>query len=161
MHSPPAIRPFQSSDLEALKAMTVDAFQGVSIDEGLEREFGEIGNHDWRWRKARHVDDDVQRDPGGIFVLETDGLVAGYISTWCDRGAGIGYIPNLVVIPRLRGQGWGRRLIEAALDHFRAQGLTHARIETLMQNAVGRHLYTSVGFREIAQQIHFGIDLKR
>jgi ribosomal protein S18 acetylase RimI-like enzyme len=37
--------------------------------------------------------------------------------------------------------------------------LTHARIETLVQNGVGNHLYTSIGFREVARQIHFAIDL--
>ena len=53
----------------------------------------------------------------------------------------------------------GRKLIEFALQHFRESGLTHAKIETLAQNAIGEHLYTSLGFREVARQIHFVAEL--
>ena len=34
-------------------------------------------------------------------------------------------------------------------------GLTHAKIETLAQNAIGNHLYPSLGFVEVARQVHF------
>jgi ribosomal protein S18 acetylase RimI-like enzyme len=46
-----------------------------------------------------------------------------------------------------------------ALDRFRDGGLTHAKIETLAQNDVGHHLYTSIGFHEVARQVHFFADL--
>jgi ribosomal protein S18 acetylase RimI-like enzyme len=46
-------------------------------------------------------------------------------------------------------------LLEHAMDHFRAARLTHAKIETLAQNAIGNHLYPSLGFIEVARQIHF------
>jgi ribosomal protein S18 acetylase RimI-like enzyme len=77
-----------------------------------------------------------------------------------DHDSRIGWINNLAVAAELRGQGLGRRLIEHALDHFRAHGMTVARIETLEQNPVGRHLYPSVGFQEIARQIHFAMPLE-
>jgi len=94
-------------------------------------------------------------------VLEDDGRVVGYISTTRDFAAGIGWIANLALVPELRGQGWGRRLIQHALEQFRAQGLTHAKIETLVQNDVGYGLYTSLGFREVARQVHFVADLRQ
>ena len=149
------IRPFQPADLPMLKAITVEAFTGVSIDHGIEQQFGLIGGHDWKWRKARHMDDDVGRDPRGIFVAEEEGRIAGYITTWQDREAGIGHIPNIAIAPEYRGQGLGRLLIEHALAQFRASGLTHAKIETLAQNAVGNHLYRDLGFVEVARQVHF------
>ena len=71
----------------------------------------------------------------------------------------IGWIHNLAVEDGLRGQGLGRRLIEHALDHFRRCGMTVARIETLDQNPIGQHLYPSLGFREIARQIHYAVPL--
>lgn len=156
---PFVIRAFRYEDLPLLREMTVEAFQGVSIDQNIEREFGEINGKNWRWRKGRHVDADAERCPDGIFVVECDGRVAGYVSTWNDEAAGIGHIPNLVFAPEYRGRGFGRILLNFALDHFRKVGLTHARIETLDQNPVGNHLYRSVGFREVARQIHFAIDL--
>src|SRR5262245_4331380 len=149
------IRPYHLADLEALKRITVEGFQGVSIDHGIEEVFGPIYGHDWRWRKARHIDVDVARDPAGVFVAEHEGKVVGYVTTWQDRAAGIGHIPNLAIDPSFRNQGLGRQLLEHALAHFRAAGLTHAKIETLAQNAVGNHLYPSLGFVEVARQVHF------
>jgi ribosomal protein S18 acetylase RimI-like enzyme len=149
------IRPYRTADLPELKRLTVEGFTGVSIDHGIEEAFGIINGHDWRWRKARHIDDDVARDPAGVFVADDGGQIAGYITTWQDSAAGIGHIPNLAVAPSHRNQGLGRTLIEYALNHFRAAGLMHAKIETLAQNAIGNHLYPSLGFVEVARQIHF------
>jgi len=149
------IRPYQPSDLEQLKRLTTDGFVGVSIDHGIEERFGVINGHDWLWRKARHIDGDVARDAAGVFVAEDDGQIVGYITTWQDREAGIGNIPNLAVASSHRNQGLGRALIEHALNQFRAAGLSHAKIETLAQNAIGNHLYPSLGFIEVARQVHF------
>ena len=153
------IRPYQPDDLPTLKRITVAAFDGVSIDQGMQKLFGTIEGHDWQWRKARQLDDDVARDPSGIFVAEIDGRIVGCITTWQDREAGIGHIPNLAIEADCRSRGLGRQLIEFALQRFRDAGLTHAKIETLVQNAVGEHLYTSLGFREVARQIHFVAEL--
>ena len=153
------IRPFRPDDLPALREITVEAFDGVSIDQNMEREFGPIRGRDWTWRKARHIDHDAGRDPAGIFVLQMDDRTVGDISTWQDTEAGIGFIPNFGIRAEYRGRGLGRRLIEHALDHFRQCGLTHARIETLDQNPIGNHLYPSVGFREVARQVHFAMEL--
>jgi len=153
------IRPYCPEDLETIREITVEAFDGVSIDQGIEREFGILKGHDWKWRKGRHIDEDVRRDADGIFIVEIDGRIAGLISTWMDHEAGIGHIPNLVFRPEYRGKGLGRKLIHYALDRFRESGLSHAKIETLVQNDIGNHLYTSVGFREVATQVHFVADL--
>ena len=155
------IRPYRTEDLPALKAITVAAFEGVSIDQGIERLFGPINGRDWRWRKGRHLDMDAARDSDGIFVAEIDGRVVGGITTWQDLDGGIGHIPNIAVEADFRGQGIGRQLIEHALDHFRRHGLSHAKIETLAQNSVGQHLYSSLGFREVARQIHLVTELQR
>ena len=149
------IRPYQPSDLAALKRITSEGFSGVSIDHGIEQAFGLINGHDWRWRKERHIDADVAREATGVFVADDNGQVVGYITTWQDHEAGIGHIPNLAVAATHRNLGLGRTLIQYALHHFRNCGLTHAKIETLAQNAVGNHLYPSLGFVEVAQQVHF------
>ena len=154
------IRPYTEADLETLKAITVEAFDSVSLDQNIESQFGPIAGRDWRWRKARHVDWDVGACGAAIFVAEDEcGEILGYVSTRIDREAGIGFIPNMAVRAGLRGQGIGRKLIERALQALRDAGLELAKIETLDQNAVGQHLYPACGFVEVARQIHYAMRL--
>ena len=149
------IRPYLPDDLDAIKRLTVESFSGVTLEQNVENALGLLHGHDWRWRKARHIDEDVAANPSGIFVAESQGCVVGYISTRIDRETGKGRIPNLAVAPEFRGQGLGRRLIEHALDYFRSEGLEYAIIETMAENEIGQHLYPACGFVEVARQVHF------
>ena len=149
------IRPYLPDDLDAIKRLTVESFSGVTLEQNVENAIGLLHGHDWRWRKARHIDEDVAANPSGIFVAESQGCVVGYISTRIDRETGKGRIPNLAVAPEFRGQGLGRRLIEHALDYFRSEGLEYAIIETMAENEIGQHLYPACGFVEVARQVHF------
>jgi ribosomal protein S18 acetylase RimI-like enzyme len=153
------IRAYQPGDLDAIKRLTVAAFDGVTLEQNVEDALGRVHGRDWRWRKARHVDEDVAANPPGIFVAEAQGRVVGCITTRIDREAGKGRIPNLAVDEALRGQGLGRRLIGHALDYFRREGMTYAMIETMAQNEAGLHLYPSCGFVEVARQVHFALKL--
>ena len=155
MTSKVEIRPYRAADLPALHEITMEAFDGVSIDQIIERRYGLLGDSDWKTRKAGHIDDDVRRDVDGMFVAEQDGQIVGYITTWRDVVAGIGHIPNLAVREGYRGKGIGRQMIQHGLDFFEATGMTHARIETLAHNKASDHLYRSIGFTEITRQIHF------
>lgn len=150
-----SIRVFQPSDLAELKRITIESFNGLAMDQLIEQLVGPLPGPDWRWRKARHIDDDVAANPAGVFVAEEEGRILGYITTRIDRAIGKGRIPNLAVIPETRGRGLGRRLIEHALEYFRSEGMTVAMIETMATNEVGNHLYPSCGFVEVARLVHF------
>jgi ribosomal protein S18 acetylase RimI-like enzyme len=156
------IRPYRESDRETVIALTIAAFDGVSIDHNLDLRLGPVAGRDWRWRKGRDVERDIDTPGSELAVAEDEdtGEVAGYVTLFMDHDSRIGWIHNLAVDAGLRGQGLGRTLIEHALDHFRAGGMTVARIETLDQNLVGQYLYPSVGFQEIARQIHFAMPLE-
>jgi ribosomal protein S18 acetylase RimI-like enzyme len=149
------IRPFRPEEVDAIKHLTVASFGGVTLEENVENALGILDGHDWRWRKSRHIDEDVATHPDGIFVAVRENQVAGYITTRIDREAGKGRIPNLAVASEFRGQGLGRRLIEHALDYFQREGLAYAMIETMAQNEIGQQLYPACGFVEVARQIHF------
>ncbi|NKB70546.1 MAG: GNAT family N-acetyltransferase [Candidatus Latescibacteria bacterium] len=150
------IRPYQAQDLPRLKEITAVCFDGVSIDRNIEAQFGPIGQRDWRWRKLRHIDDDVAGERGrGVLVFEEAGRVVGYITTRIDPDSKIGGIPNMAVDPQAQGQGIGRQLMDAALDFMRAEGMECAKIETLEQNDIGSQFYPSAGFVEVARQIHY------
>lgn len=151
------IRPYRNEDLDRLKEITAICFDGVSIDRNIESAFGLINGHDWRFRKLRHIDADVQDEHArGVFVFETDdGDVAGYITTRLDRDTGIGWIPNVAVDPGQQGSGIGRQLMDHALQFMRTEGMEAAKIETLQQNDVGSNFYPSVGFQQVGLQIHY------
>jgi ribosomal protein S18 acetylase RimI-like enzyme len=153
------IRPYRPDDLDAVKRLTVEAFDNVTLEKSVEDTLGILCGRDWRWRKARHLDEDAAANPAGIFVAEAEGRVVGYITTHVDREAGKGRIPNLAVAADFRGHGLGRRLIEHALDYFRREGLEYAMIETMAHNEVGQHLYPDCGFIEVARQIHYAMKL--
>jgi len=149
------IRQYRPADLATLRQLTVDSFGGVALDHNVEQAFGILNGHDWKWRKARHIDEDVEAHAAGIFVAEMDGRIVGYITTRLDRGAAKGRIPNIAVSGDCRGQGLGRRLIEHALEYFRSEGMEYAMIETMAQNEIGAHLYPSCGFVEVGRQVHY------
>ena len=70
--------------MESLKAITVEGFEGGSLYHATERVLdGGFEGRDWRWRKARHVDEDVAAFAEGVFVAEANGAVAGYY--WSTR----------------------------------------------------------------------------
>jgi ribosomal protein S18 acetylase RimI-like enzyme len=155
------IRPFRESDRPTVRELTIAAFEGVSIDHNIDLRLGAVAGRDWRWRKAQDIDRDIDLLGAELAVAEDNqsGAVVGYVTMQLDREALIGWIHNLAVAKEARGLGLGRRLIEYALSHFRAGGMTVAKIETLEQNAIGRHLYPLLGFVEVARQIHYAASL--
>ncbi len=153
--SPATLRPYGPKDLDAIKLLTIEAFDGVTIEQDIEDVLGILHGRDWRWRKARHIDADAAANPAGIFVAEALGCVVGYVTTRLDREAGQGRIVNLAVGLDFREHGLGRRLIEHALEYFRREGLEYAMIETMDQNETGQHLYPACGFVEVSRQVHY------
>lgn len=154
------IRVFQSSDLPRLQEITAQTFGPVSIDRNMEQLLGPFGHGDWQTRKVNAIADDCRAQPDGVFVAtdETDQIV-GYVTTRLNHTSGIGWIPNLAVDPGHQGKGLGRALLEHALQFFRERKMSVAKIETLEQNPIGQKLYPSLGFKEVARQIHFAMRL--
>ena len=56
------------------------------------------------------------------------------------------YLAELYVIPRQRGKGLGRALLEAALSEARRQGADTMDIGVDEPDTAARHLYESLGF---------------
>ena len=155
------IRLYRPQDLPRLKEITTQTFGPVSIDGNMEQTFGPFGEAGWAGRKAVAIEDDCRLQPDGVFVAEEPGggRIAGYVTTRVNARTKLGWIPNLAVDPAAQGRGLGRQLLEHALDFFRDRGMEVAKIETLEQNPIGRKLYPSLGFREVARQIHYAMRL--
>lgn len=86
---------------------------------------------------------------GAHFVaIDADGQVVG----WCDvarftrdgfRHAGR---LGMGLLPHVRGQGLGRRLMEATIERARAQGIERIELEVFASNTRAMGLYEKLGF---------------
>ena len=153
-----AIVPAGPEHADAVVEITREAFDGVSVDQALERLFGPANGLSWRDVKGglvrRQLADGQQH-----FVALAGGRVVGYVTTRCEADTGRGRIANLAIRAGGRGRGIGRKLIQRALEHFRSRGLEVARIEALAHNQVACHLYPACGFTEVAAEVHFAMKL--
>jgi GNAT superfamily N-acetyltransferase len=61
-------------------------------------------------------------------------------------GALDAYLEELYVVPERRGQGFGRVLLEAAMEHARERGAAHIDLGTSEDDVAARALYESAGF---------------
>lgn len=86
----------------------------------------------------------------GFLVAESDGAVAGYISTYQSIRAPshrhVISVNGLAVDPDAQGGGIGRRLVEAVLDLARERGLAKVSLRVLGHNTGARRLYERCGF---------------
>ena len=149
------IRAFAPDDLPRLQEITVQTFGPVAIDKNIDELLGPFGQGDWRDRKAAAIAEDCRMQPDGVFVATDGGRAVGYVTTRLNHVSKLGWIPNLAVDQQYQGKGLGRKLLEHALEFFRRSGMQAAKIETLEQNPIGQKLYPSLGFKEVARQIHF------
>lgn len=153
------IEPGRPADADRAVEITREAFDGVSIDQAIERAIGRGGELSWQDVKGLQVRREFQTAPQHCFVARLGGKLVGYVSCDIDAAASRGRISNLAVDRSCRGQGVGRLLILRALDHFRGLGLKQAKIETLATNEIGQHLYPSCGFVEVVRQVHYAMKL--
>jgi ribosomal protein S18 acetylase RimI-like enzyme len=56
------------------------------------------------------------------------------------------YLAELYVVPRMRGRGIGRAIMQASMDHARDRGADHMDLGTGEQDVAARALYESLGF---------------
>ncbi len=153
------VRRFKEEDREALHRITVETFGEVSMLVTAEELFGRPKGKSWQSLKTAQIDDDCAVNAEGVLVAAEGDEVIGFVTTRLNLDTGIGQIPNIAVDPQAQGKGIGTALLHAAFDYLRDHGMTHVRIETLENNPVGRHLYPKLGFREIARQIYYMMEI--
>lgn len=135
-----SIVPFEPRHLERIVAITLEGFQGVSIDYRIEERFGFI-EPGWRERKASDVRRAAEREPQGIFVALAGDEVVGYVTVETSHDKSIGRIADLAVDARFRRRGIGSLLLERALSYIKETGVRLAKIETLENNEAGQAAY--------------------
>lgn len=87
---------------------------------------------------------------GRVFLAERGGDLVG-TSAMVAREGGRGQLRWVLTDPSTRGTGLGRRLVEAAIDHARAEGWREVFLETTGGLDVSKALYDRLGFVETSR----------
>lgn len=67
-------------------------------------------------------------------------------------------LARIGVAPHARGQGRAGRILEAALEIWRARGARNVWLEVRASNEVARHLYESRGFERVGKRPDYYAD---
>lgn len=117
-----------------------------------------ILNEDWitRYFVLEEKDVETLSDPentilrkgGHILMVYADDEPVGCVAL-VPMAGGVFELSKMAVSPRFRGRGFGRRLLEHAIEKAKAIGATSLFLgsSTKLHDAV--HLYESVGFRHV------------
>lgn len=104
----------------------------------------------------------VIREAGGeVFLARLAGEAVGFAlvrETWTPEGSYIlphrfADLYDLVVDPGARGQGVGRRLVQAVKQWAKGRGLEYVELGILSENAAAAELYDGEGFREASRTL--------
>jgi GNAT superfamily N-acetyltransferase len=95
----------------------------------------------------RDVLDRIKSPAKGVLAFDADGEVAAAALT--NNNAGIGVYLNVVVREDARGQGYGRSVMQVALNWSKVAGADWAAIQVLAANTPAVNLYRSLGFEEV------------
>ena len=88
------------------------------------------------------------KNPNAWWLLSLDGRA---MACWLEVSNGRSRwarLYSLAVHPAARGQGWGKRLLQAGFDWMRQEGLNTCRAEVKADNRAARQLYAAQGFHE-------------
>ena len=86
----------------------------------------------------------LKRNPRTCFVAELDGEIAGVIMAGHDGRRG--YIHHTCVNTRLWNNQIGTRLVDAALEALRAEGISKAALVVFERNERGNGFWEQMGF---------------
>jgi len=103
------------------------------------------------WTRAMYEEELRHAGTAFIIVLRTaSSSVAGYCSyrLIVDELQ----VNNVAVRPEHRGKGYGRALVQSALDHGRAAGARTALLEVRRSNLAAQRLYRRLGFVQIGDR---------
>ena len=90
--------------------------------------------------------------PGGrILIAESGGERVG-CAALIAAGDGAFELCKMAVAPQLRGQGAGRQLLVAAIDHARDMGAKSIFLGSSRKLPSAVHLYESLGFEHVAPE---------
>jgi [ribosomal protein S18]-alanine N-acetyltransferase len=95
------------------------------------------------------IRNDLERHHEAFYVVacQPGGAIIGYAAFW--RSLDEAMITNIAVAPEWRGQGAGRKLLEALITQASQEKLNSMVLEVRKSNLVAGKLYRSAGFNPV------------
>ena len=89
-----------------------------------------------------------QPPDGRFYLVENNNQPAG-VGCLKKLSSGVGEVQRMYVLPRFRGKGIGRAIINRLIEEARSIGYSQLKLESLQFLQAAHSLYRSVGFYEI------------
>jgi len=104
------------------------------------------------WRQSTFESLFRRHDTDLVGVVHLGRLIGFAIGWTIGDQAELG---NIAVEPRDRGQGTGKRLVEAVLERVRARGARECFLEVRESNTTARELYDRFGFQQVGRRRNY------
>lgn len=101
--------------------------------------------------------EDEERKGMTIYFIEFNGQVVGKVHL--QLIAGVGGIYGLGVLPEFRGKGFGRAVLQNAVERLKEAGAQDIMLQVATENANALHLYESCGFVTTSTMDYFELAL--
>lgn len=150
------------SDASSIAAISIEVWIGTYLKKGVSALFADYVLNEFTVAKTRKLISDPDQF---ILVSENAEGIDGFIRVSSKSPAPIDgcsdvEISTFYVQPRHHGQGIGKRLLSAALDHCRDASVGSVWLTTNAQNDPAIAFYLAKGFEHIGET-HFRIDDQR
>jgi len=106
-----------------------------------------------KFTEMKKVDVGVGRLDCELVYLSEDGGQVGSLLLVYESGKASVF--SLEVLEAHRGRGYGRMLMEHAINHCRAKGLPTIELNTEKDNVAANRLYGSMGFSLVGEKFGF------
>lgn len=161
------LRHAREADLPAVDSLTVVCYRAIqeSYVAMLGAECHAAVRHQpeltWEDRKIRQNRDLFAEHPEWVWVLDDKRDVFGFVTFWLVPERSYGHLDNNGVRPERAGQGWATFMYRRVLQHFLAQGLRFAHVDTGLDDAhiPARRAYEAVGFDRQVPTVEYWQDL--
>jgi len=104
-------------------------------------------------------------NPHSAYFVITDGKKiygGGGIAPLAGAGAAVCELRKMYFLAELRGQGWGRKLMQTCLEAAKVRGFETCYLETMTNMTQAQELYQKFGFKRLNKPLgktgHFGCD---
>jgi ribosomal protein S18 acetylase RimI-like enzyme len=148
-----AIRLAKPSDYKRLEQLIIDSFEPITLLRKVEETFGPFNGKNWReqWRQRlrRVFDREI------ILVGESEGQIVACASGTYTPATRLAFLNLLAVDGRFQGRGFGRELLQTAMDYMKEQGAEHIHLDCHTDNDAANELYRAEGFQEMGRSIYW------